>query len=104
MRAFVEMRRFLSKNAEIFNRLDSAERKQLEYQMKTDKNFEKVFKALETEKPKQGIFYNGQIFDAYRFTSDLIRDANKSIVLIDNYVDDSVLTFTLMSFGREVLS
>lgn len=42
--------------------------------------------------PNQGIFFNGQIFDAYRFVSELIRNANKSIILIDNYVDDTVLT------------
>ena len=41
---------------------------------------------------KQGIFFNGQIFDAYQFVSDLIRSAKESIVLIDNYADDSVLT------------
>ncbi len=53
-----------------------------------------ITKALEdkTTKPVQGIFYNGQIFDAYRFVSDLIRSANNSIVLIDNYIDDTVLT------------
>ena len=42
--------------------------------------------------PKQGIFFDGQIFDAYQFVSDLIRSAKRSIVLIDNYADDSVLT------------
>ena len=42
--------------------------------------------------PVQGIFFNGQIFDAYRFVSDLIRRAKCSIALIDNYVDDSVLS------------
>ena len=41
---------------------------------------------------KQGIFYNGQIFDAYQFVSDLIRSAKETILLIDNYADDSVLT------------
>lgn len=41
--------------------------------------------------PKQGIFFNGQIFDAYQFVSDLIRSAKKTILLIDNYLDDSVL-------------
>ncbi|MCL2414862.1 MAG: virulence RhuM family protein [Bacteroidales bacterium] len=41
--------------------------------------------------PKQGIFYEGQIFDAYAFVSDLIKSAKKSIILIDNYVDESVL-------------
>jgi hypothetical protein len=42
--------------------------------------------------PKEGIFYEGQIFDAYLFASDIIKSATKSIVLIDNYVDESVLT------------
>lgn len=41
---------------------------------------------------KQGIFYDGQIYDAYTFVADLIRKANKRIVLIDNYIDDTVLT------------
>ena len=55
---------------------------------------EKVLKAIERKdvKPKQGIFYDGQIFDAYIFVSDLIKSAKKSIVLIDNYVDETVLT------------
>jgi hypothetical protein len=89
MRAFVEMRKFITNNAGIFQRLERIEQKQI----KTDENFEKVFKALESqEKPKQGIFYNGQVFDAYIFAADLIRSAKKSLVLIDNYIDDSVLT------------
>lgn len=41
--------------------------------------------------PVEGIFYDGRIFDAYKFATDLIRTAKKSILLIDNYVDDSVL-------------
>ena len=86
--AFVSMRKFLSRNAGIFQRLDNVERKHLVY----DKNFEKVFKALETKEPKQGIFYDGQIFDAYKFISDLIRKAEQRIILIDNFIDDSVLT------------
>ncbi len=90
---FVAMRKFISKNAELFGRLDSVERKQLEFQLKTDQNFEKVFDAIEdkTLHRKQGIFFEGQIFDAYQFVSDLVRSAKKSIVLIDNFVDDSVL-------------
>ncbi|WP_236974832.1 RhuM family protein [Membranihabitans maritimus] len=42
--------------------------------------------------PKQGVFYNGQVFDAYNFISDLIRKAKTSIIVIDNYIDDSALT------------
>jgi hypothetical protein len=96
MRAFVSMRKFISKNAEIFYRLDSVEKRQIEFEIKTDKNFEKMFDAMEPGKPKQGIFFNGQIFDAYAFLSDLVRSAKKSINLIDNYVDDSVLVL----FGK----
>ena len=90
MDAFVSMRKFISTNAELFRRLDTVDRKQLVYDM----NFENVFKAIENKElvKKQGIFFDGQIFDAYVFISDLIRNAKKSIVLIDNYVDDSVLT------------
>jgi hypothetical protein len=90
IRAFVLMRNFISTNAGVFQRLNKVEQNQTV----TNKKFEQLFKALEnkTLKPKQGIFYDGQIFDAYTFVSDLIRTAEKSIVLIDNYVDDSVLT------------
>jgi phage regulator Rha-like protein len=91
--AFVEMRWFLQHNANVFNRLDAVERRQITFETETEKNFEKLFQALETgEPPKQGIFYDGQVYDAYRFVSDLIRKAKKSLILIDNFVDDSVLT------------
>ena len=90
MRAFVQMRKFIANNAAIFQRLDTIEQKQL----MTDTRLDKVFEALEAGKikPKQGIFFDGQIFDAYVFVADLIKSANKSIILIDNYVDESVLT------------
>ena len=93
MRAFVLMRRFISQNAGIFQRLDNVEQKQIEYQIKTDKNFDKIFKALEDKsiKPKQGIFFDGQIFDAYKFVNDLTKTAKSEIVLIDNYIDENTL-------------
>jgi len=89
MKAFVGMRKFIIKNAEIFSRLDKLEYKAIEH----DKKFDEVFKALESpeELPKQGIFFEGQIFDAYKFVSDLIRKAKKRIILVDNYIDDTVL-------------
>ena len=91
--AFVEMRRFIQNNAQIFNRLDSVEHRQMTFESETEKDFEKVFQALESAEPaKQGIFYAGQVYDAHVFVSDLIRSARKSLILIDNYVDDSVLT------------
>jgi hypothetical protein len=88
--AFVSMRRFLLSNAQVFQRLDSLEIKQIQ----TDQKIDKVLTAIENKsiQPKQGIFYDGQVFDAWKFVSDLIRSANKSIVLIDNYVDDTVLS------------
>ncbi len=90
MEAFVEMRRILTGNASLFNRLDKIELKQLE----ADQKFEEIFKALESDKihSEKGIFYEGQIFDAYTFVADIIRNAGRSIILIDNYVDDTVLT------------
>jgi hypothetical protein len=88
--AFVEMRKFISYNASVFQRLDNIEIKLLD----TDYKFEKIFKALESKEviPNQGIFFDGQIFDAYKFASDIICSAKKSIVVIDNYIDDTVLT------------
>lgn len=90
MRAFVDMRRFITNNAAIFQRLENVERKQL----KTDTKLDEILNALEDKslQPKQGIFFNGLIFDAYVFVIDLIKSAKYSIVLIDNYIDDSVLT------------
>ncbi|NOQ55791.1 MAG: ORF6N domain-containing protein, partial [Nanohaloarchaea archaeon] len=77
-------------NAQIVQRLDNLEIKQLE----TNKKIDSVLDAMEVKEiaPKQGIFFDGQIFDAYKFVSDLIRRAKESIILIDNFVDDSVLT------------
>lgn len=89
MRAFVEMRKFILNNAQLFQRIETLEARQIE----TDKRIHQILNALDsgTAKPKQGIFYNGQIFDAYLFVCDLIKSANHSLVLIDNYVDESVL-------------
>jgi hypothetical protein len=102
MSAFVSMRRFLMSNAQVFQRLDSLELKQTQ----TDQKIELVLNALEekTTVPKQGIFYDGQVFDAWRFASDLVRSAKKSILLIDNYIDDTVLTiFAKRSKGVAVV-
>ena len=88
--AFVAMRRFIATNAQIFQRLDTLEIKQID----TDKKIDKVLNAIEGKEiqPKQGIFFDGQIFDAYQFVSDLIRTARNTILIIDNYIDDTVLT------------
>lgn len=101
VRAFVSMRKFILNHARIFERLDEVERRQLF----ADQKFEQLFTALESRSsspPLQGIFFEGQIFDAYAFASDLIRGAKKSITLVDNYVDDSVLL--LLSKRRPAVS
>ena len=88
MDAFVAMRHFLVSNAAIFQRLENIE----QHQIVTDQRIDEVFRRLDAgQQPQQGIFFDGQIFDAYTFVSDLIRSAKKSIVLFDNYVDDTVL-------------
>jgi len=93
MRAFVNMRKFISNNALIFQRLDSLEQKQF----RTEEKIDVVLSALEnkTKKPDEGIFFDGQIYDAYAFINDLLKSAKSEVVLIDNYIDDTV--FTLFS-------
>lgn len=88
--AFVEMRKFIGENAGLFQRLERVEFKQLE----ADHKFEKIFKALDSRsaQPDKGIFFNGQVFDAWVFISDLVKTAQNSLVLIDNYVDETVLS------------
>lgn len=90
MRAFVTMRQFLINNASIFERLNQIELKQL----KAEEKFDEIFKALESGKPEpdKGIFFDGQIFDAYLFFSGVIKKAKKEIILMDNYVDETTIT------------
>ncbi len=89
IRAFVSMRHFIIQNASFFQKFQQIDQKLLEY----DKNFQKIFETIENKKiiPSKGIFYDGQVFDAHKFILDLIKSAKKSIVLIDNYIDNSTL-------------
>ncbi len=93
IRAFVEMRKFMIHNASIFQRIENVEQKQLQ----TDLKIDHILNALEdkSNSPKQGIFFNGQIFDAWVFVSELIKSAENSLILIDNYIDESVLNLFL---------
>lgn len=89
MRAFTAMRHFLVSNAAVFQRIENLE----QHQIATDQRIDHVFQLLESgQQPQQGIFFDGQVFDAYSFACDLVRSAKKRIVLLDNYVDDTVLT------------
>ena len=86
--AFVEMKKFISSNGQLFERLTSVEYKLLEH----DKKFDQVFEQLQHEENiKQKIFFEGQIYDAYSLIIDIIKKANKKILIIDNYIDESVL-------------
>lgn len=89
MRAFVSMRKFIQENQLLYHRLDRLELRQIE----TDHKFEQVLKALESKSniPVKGVFLDGQVFDAYELTSRIIRKASQSIILIDNYIDETVL-------------
>ena len=89
VKAFVAMRRFLLSNAQIFQRLDSLEIHRIESDMRIDELFTRMdrYKIDDT----QGIFFQGQIFDAYAKFQSFIAQAQKEIVLIDNYVDITVL-------------
>ena len=96
MRAFVGMRHFINENARLFQRIETIEYHQLEmehHQNESDRKIDELFDRLDKkeEYPSEGIFFDGQIFDAYVFVSNLIKKAQKEIILIDNYIDESVL-------------
>ncbi len=102
MDAFVKMRHIILENTLINHRFDKIELKLLE----SDQKFEQVFKALENKNfiPTQGVFFDGQVFDAYELASRIIRSAKESIVLIDNYIDENSLThLTKKNQGVKVL-
>ena len=90
MKAFVEMKKFISLNRQVFERLTNVEYKLLEH----DNKFNQIFNELqkdEKEEFKQKIFFKGQIWDSYELIIDIIKQAKNKIVIIDNYIDDSVL-------------
>jgi hypothetical protein len=90
MNAFVEMRKFIANNAFVFQEINGMKTKLLEH----DKKFDIVFDELQKDKQaefKQKIFFNGQIYDAYSLVIDIIKRAKTKILIIDNYIDDSIL-------------
>ena len=98
MRAFVAMRRFLSANAQIFQRLDRIEIQQLEdkqWKAETEEKIGAILDKIEEKSPSptaEQIFDTGCIWDAWQYVSDLVRSAKSRIILIDNFVDERVLT------------
>lgn len=94
MRAFANMRKIIA-GKDMFKRIENLEYHQLEMSQRIDNTndkIEQILQKLENETPTQGIFFDGQIYDAYSFVAELVRKATKRIVLIDNYIDDTVLT------------
>lgn len=92
MRAFVEMRRFISNNALLFERISCIELKQLEYQKSTDERFNRVFQYIDDHaESEQKIFFDGQIYDAFSLLISIIQKAGKEIILIDGYVNIDTL-------------
>jgi hypothetical protein len=88
MDAFVEMRRFISAYGKTFERLTSVEYRLLEH----DKKFDDLFNLIQLPAlPQQGIFFKGQIYDAFSLIAKIIGEAKKTLVIIDNYADDTVL-------------
>jgi hypothetical protein len=87
--AFVQLRKLLGQNTIQQLRFSAIENKLIDH----DNKFEQLFKAIENnELPQKGVFFDGQVFDAYQFTSKIIRSAKKNIILIDNYIDETTLT------------
>ena len=91
MNAFVAMRRFIVQNAGILMRIAHLERHQIE----TDEKIDKILDKMDEQSPKmlpEQIFPTGCVWDAWSYVSDLVRSAERRIVLIDNFVDDRVLS------------
>ena len=92
MRAFIEMRKFINTNKNLFEKVINIENKMDKKFIEQDKKFDIIFDQLQLEENiKQRIFFDGQIYDAYSIIIDIIKKANKKILIIDNYIDDSVL-------------
>lgn len=96
MRAFREMRQFIANNALMFEKISNIELRQLEYQKQADEKFDQIFEYISNhEESNQKIFFEGQIFDAFYIMTELIRQANEEIILIDGYVD--VVTLNILA-------
>lgn len=89
--SFVRMRKFVMDHMQLLHRMEQLEIRQL----RNEEDVERILTLInmhQTVQPKQGIFFDGQIYDAYSFVSGLVRSAERRIILIDNYIDDTVLT------------
>ncbi|MEK7495574.1 MAG: ORF6N domain-containing protein [Patescibacteria group bacterium] len=94
MTAFVQMRKYINSHYQLYQKIKDIEKTQIIYGIKTDERFNQIFKAITANNiiPDQKIFFEGEAFDAHKFVSDVIRSAKKEIILIDNFIDDTVLS------------
>lgn len=97
MRTFTMMKKTVSKDTDIYHRLELVEYGQLEIRKQVNESvaiLDHLIENLNLENYKftQRVFFDGQIYDAYAFMADLVRSATRRIILIDNYIDDTVLT------------
>ena len=89
MRAFTAMRHIMAASVQVLERLSNIEHNQFE----SNKRIDEIFRRLDDgAKVKQGLFFDGQIFDAYKFVSEQVKSAKQRVVLIDNYIDETILT------------
>lgn len=101
MDAFVKMRKYIADNNVMLDRIHDLEMRQLSLQAYSEENFNKIFSYISVhEEPKQKIFFDGQIYDAYSFLISIIAKANKNIILIDGYVDN----YTLDMFSKKKMN
>lgn len=92
MDTFVEIRRYVANTTLLYEKVNSIELKQSQYQKSTDEKFDKVFQYIENHaEDEQKLFFDGQIYDAFSLIVSLIKKAQKELILIDGYVDIETL-------------
>lgn len=100
MDTFVEMRKYMANTSLIYDRVNAIEVRQISYQEQTDRKLEQIFDYIADHKENnQKVFFDGQIFDAFALMTDLIQQANKTIVLIDGYVD--IVTLNILAKKKD---
>ena len=90
MKAFIEMRKFIITNGQFFQEINNIKDQLLEHDKKFDEVFDELQRKQESEF-RQSIFFDGQIYDAYILVIDIIKKAKQKVLIIDNYIDDSIL-------------
>lgn len=90
MKAFIEMRKFIITNGQFFQEINNIKDQLLEHDKKFDEVFDELQRKQESE-CRQSIFFDGQIYDAYILVIDIIKKAKQKVLIIDNYIDDSIL-------------